>query len=144
MNKKRENPFESIESAHEFVTMLSEEITEAKREIEEHIQLASQSPNLRSKDALQIAHYNLLKLEGHLNNSSRILNDLRTLRRLMFSERPIAVEAQEPADDASTELNAPVAPVITFKPASPTRFTPATVSPAPNRVRAASASHGSD
>jgi hypothetical protein len=38
-------------------------------------------------DALRLAVYNLEKLEMHVNRSSRILNDLRTLRRLLFEER---------------------------------------------------------
>jgi len=31
--------------------------------------------------------YNLAKLEGHITTSRRILNDLRTLRRVLLSER---------------------------------------------------------
>jgi hypothetical protein len=40
-------------------------------------------------DALRIALDNLEKLELHVNRSSRILNDLRSLRRLLFEERDV-------------------------------------------------------
>jgi hypothetical protein len=39
---------------------------------------------------LRIALYNLEKLELHLNRSNRILNDLRTLRRMLLEERTMA------------------------------------------------------
>jgi hypothetical protein len=36
---------------------------------------------------LQIVQFKLDKLEQHLQASSRLLNDLRTLRRLLLEER---------------------------------------------------------
>jgi hypothetical protein len=48
-------------------------------------------------DALRVAAYNVEKLEFHLNRSSRILNDLRSLRRLLFEER--AAQAADNHDD---------------------------------------------
>jgi len=81
------DPFESIESAHDFVSLLCESIAEARRELEIDVENASESGASRRLDALRIAAYNLEKLEIHVNSSSRILNDLRTLRRLLFEER---------------------------------------------------------
>jgi hypothetical protein len=37
--------------------------------------------------ALRIVEFKLDKLEQHLKTSSRLLNDLRTLRRLLLDER---------------------------------------------------------
>jgi hypothetical protein len=43
----------------------------------------------RHRDALLIASYNLAKLEMHMKNSGRILNDLRSLRRLLYEQRQV-------------------------------------------------------
>jgi hypothetical protein len=82
---KMEEQFETLESARDFVALLAETLGEAKRELERDVQRES-SPS-RRLDALRIAAYNVNKLELHLNQSRRILNDLRTLRRLLFEER---------------------------------------------------------
>lgn len=82
-----EKPFESIESALEFVALLCEAIEEARREVEAEIALAQQAGEQRRVQALQVVAYNLTKLAAHMRTSRRILNDLRTLRRLLFGER---------------------------------------------------------
>src|SRR3954469_17663105 len=111
MSKNPENPFESIESAREFITILSDVIAEAKLEVEEHIQQEAGSERSRSLDALRIAHYNLVKLESHVCSSSRILNDLRSLRRLLFAER---APASEPSNAKPVSVAVPdsVAPPV--------------------------------
>jgi hypothetical protein len=49
----------------------------------------------RRKEALQIVAYNLAKLSLHMRTSGRILNDLRSLRRLLLAERePVHVHAK--------------------------------------------------
>src|SRR4051812_29661063 len=88
-----ENPFETIESAREFIAMFSEMIAEAKLEVEEHLQQELGAESERSRDALRIAHYNLVKLEAHMNSSRRIVNHLRSLRKLLFNERPSPIQA---------------------------------------------------
>jgi hypothetical protein len=80
-----EEQFETLESARDFVTLLVETVAEAKRELE--LDLQRESAPSRRLDALRIAAYSVDKLENHLNHSRRILNDLRTLRRLLFEER---------------------------------------------------------
>ncbi len=87
MNSHGENPFETIESAHHFLALLSEAVNDAKREVESDLHRESEPDVTRRVDALRLAVYNLEKLEMHMNRSSRILNDLRTLRRLLFEER---------------------------------------------------------
>ena len=84
----QENEFESLESAHDFVALLAETVTEAKRELTGDVE--REAIPSRRLDALQVALYNLQKLELHVNRTSRILNDLRTLRRLLFEERETA------------------------------------------------------
>lgn len=83
-----EDQFESLESAHTFVALLAESVGETKRELERDVQ--REPITSRRLHALRIALYNLDKLELHINRTSRILNDLRSLRRLLFEERTTA------------------------------------------------------
>jgi hypothetical protein len=80
-----EHQFETLESAHDFVTLLAESVAEAKHELEADVQREPTSS--RRLDALRIALYHLGKLEVHVTRTGRILNDLRSLRRLLFAER---------------------------------------------------------
>jgi len=82
-----ETPFDSIESSHEYVVMLAEAIAEAMAEIDLDMKLAESDRADRRKQALQLVSFNLSKLNSHINSSRRILNDLRTLRRLLLEER---------------------------------------------------------
>jgi hypothetical protein len=81
------NPFESIESAQEYFQYLTEAVLEAKDSVASDI-AAHSSPELRRRqDALRLALYKLERLELHTKSSRRLLNDLRTLRRLLLEER---------------------------------------------------------
>jgi hypothetical protein len=81
-----ENPFNSIESAYEFLRLLAATISEAKRELEADVVREELNPS-RRLDVRRVALYNVKKLEGDINRSRRLLNDLRILRRLLFEER---------------------------------------------------------
>jgi hypothetical protein len=87
MNHRIDATFDSIESAHEFVGLLTAAVVEAKRDIEADIETESGSKVPRRLEALRLALYNVEKLEYHMSKSSRILNDLRSLRRLLLKER---------------------------------------------------------
>ena len=92
-----ETPFDNIESSHQYVAMLAEAIEEARLEVEAEIALMNGAPE-RRKEALQVVAYNLAKLSLHITTSGRILNDLRTLRRLLLAERePAPVRAKAAA-----------------------------------------------
>ncbi len=82
-----ETPFDSIESAQQFVDLLAEAIEEARREIEEEISRVGAGGEERRKQALQLVAYNLTKLSLDMTTSRRILNDLQSLRRLLLNER---------------------------------------------------------
>jgi hypothetical protein len=86
MNAAIENHFESIESAQEFVALLAATIKDAKRDLEGDVAREELNQS-RRLDALRLALYNLKKLDSDLNRCRRVLNDLRTLRRLLFEER---------------------------------------------------------
>jgi hypothetical protein len=83
-----ETPFDSIEGALEYVGLLVESVEEAREDISAEIVEARGEPDAqRRADALQLVAYKLERLAGHARSSRRLLNDLRTLRRLLLDER---------------------------------------------------------
>ena len=82
-----ETPFDNIESSHEYVSLLASAIEEALSEVQADIALAKADHASRRVEALQLVHFNLTRLNSNMNSSRRILNDLRTLRRLLLDER---------------------------------------------------------
>jgi hypothetical protein len=86
-----ETPFDSIEGSHEYVALLADAVDEARRDVEGQIAAAEHDGADRRKEALLLVSYNLAKLNLHITASRRILNDLRTLRRLLLAERGLAV-----------------------------------------------------
>jgi hypothetical protein len=94
-----ETPFDNIESSHRYVSLLAEAIAEALAEVEADIALAETESADRRQDALRIVHLNLSKLNSHMTTSSRILNDLRTLRRLLLDERRLRAAVHHAAGD---------------------------------------------
>ena len=87
MREMQETPFDSIESSHEYVSLLAEAIQEVQRNVEADVAQAEADGAERRKQALLLVSYNLAKLESHITASRRILNDLRSLRRLLLDER---------------------------------------------------------
>ena len=87
MSYRRETPFDNIESAEQFVKLLIEAIKESKCDVDAEIALAEANRSGRSKKALQLVSANLAKLSQHMTTSRRILNHLKTLRRLLLQER---------------------------------------------------------
>ena len=100
MKPRSADPFESIESAQEYISIFSEAIAESRLDIDADVKREAAISHSRRLDALRVAAYNLRLLEQHIRKSSRILNDLRTLRRLLLQERePIAVIVPQVAND---------------------------------------------
>ena len=89
-----ETPFDSIEGSHEYVRMLAEAVNEARRDVEGEIAAAEKDGADRRKEGLLLVSYNLAKLNLHITSSRRILNDLRTLRRLLLAERGLPAETE--------------------------------------------------
>jgi hypothetical protein len=92
VNYKAETPFDNIEGSHEYVALLAESLDEARRDVEAEVAAAEHDRADRRKEALLLVSYNLAKLNLHITSSRRILNDLRTLRRLLLKERGLLVE----------------------------------------------------
>lgn len=81
-----DTPFDSIEGSHRYVALLVEAIEEAQSDIDGEISTAISEKAARRVEALQLVAFNLTKLNAHITSSRRILNDLRTLRRLLLED----------------------------------------------------------
>jgi hypothetical protein len=92
MSKARpaDTTFGSIEGAAEYLGLLLESVNEARVDLAAESALSSAPGMERRREAIQLAVYKLSQLKQHLATSHRLLNDLRTIRRLLFAERQTA------------------------------------------------------
>jgi DNA repair exonuclease SbcCD ATPase subunit len=98
MDYNFETPFDNIESAQKYLTLLSQGLQEATQNAEGDILGEANSQISRRRDALRLVAYKLEKLEQHIKASRRLLNDLRTLRRLLLGERAELVGSEHGTD----------------------------------------------
>jgi hypothetical protein len=80
-------PFDSIEDSLEYIGLLRDAIETSKRSVEAQAVAAQAEGAPRRLEAIQLVAYKLDRLAWHIDGSRRILNDLRTLRRLLLGER---------------------------------------------------------
>jgi hypothetical protein len=73
-------PFETIESAHEFMMVLENVIAEAQTELEG---LLADASDERRTEAVRLALFKISQLDAHTRKSRRILNDLGLIRSLL-------------------------------------------------------------
>jgi len=78
-----EQPFHSIESAHEFMVILENVIAEAQGELQTMLTDANTASDERRSEALRLALFKIAQLEAHTHKSRRILNDLGLIRSLL-------------------------------------------------------------
>jgi hypothetical protein len=83
----RETPFDSVESAYEFVGLLREALDDAYAEIQGDTETAQAEGAERRVQALRLVDLKLNQLRQHTLASLIILNDLRMLRRLLLGDR---------------------------------------------------------
>ena len=99
MAQERETPFDSLESAHEYLSLMREALEEACAAIQQDTAEAQLTQGAeRRLEALRLVDYKLNQLRKHLLASLVLTNDLRTLRRLLLRERDAAPE--KPAGEA--------------------------------------------
>jgi len=92
------NPFESLESAQEFMGLLREAVDEAYGGILDDLDTARQTAGAeRRVDALRVVDHKLNQLRQNVLASLVLLNDLRMLRRLLLGDRKGST-AQPPGD----------------------------------------------
>jgi hypothetical protein len=81
-------PFERIEGAHEYVALLCDGVAGTRDALAADFDEAAREGASRRLDALRLIAYKLDQLHHHTHASKRILNDLRSLRRLLLGEQP--------------------------------------------------------
>jgi len=92
MTQERDSPFETLESAYGFVSLLREAVDDAYASILGETELAQATKGAeRRLDALRVVDHKLNCLRQNVLASLILLNDLRTLRRLLLGERKSAV-----------------------------------------------------
>jgi len=82
-----ERPFDSIESAQEYMNVLATTVLETMGELRQDQEVARQEGEERKALAIGLAIYKLKMLGCYVHKSRRTLNDLRMLRRLILNER---------------------------------------------------------
>jgi len=84
---QQRTPFDRIEGSLEYIGLLRETIQATEVEIQKEVVRAKSERAERRLQALQLVTYKLERLGQHIDTSHRLLNDLRTLRRLLLDER---------------------------------------------------------
>ncbi len=79
--------FDSIESAQDFMKVLADTILDSMKDLNAEQQAAVEEGEPRRAQAIELAIFKLKTLNCHILKSRIILNDLRTVRRLIFNER---------------------------------------------------------
>jgi hypothetical protein len=80
-------PFESIESAYEFMNILAETMMGVMIDPHRDYQIALKERETRRARAIELALFKSKSLTCYVTKSRRMLNDLRTIRRLILNER---------------------------------------------------------
>jgi hypothetical protein len=94
MAEPQDTPFTNIESAYHYVALLREALDEAYHSVEGDLEAALGTPgHERRVEAFRLVSRKLDQLRQHLLASLILLNDLRTLRRLLLGERGQAEDA---------------------------------------------------
>lgn len=86
MSDKTERPFESIESALEFMVLLEEAIGQASVELED---MRQENAGPRQTEAIALALYKMGQLASYTQKSRRILNDLGLIRALLWGKASV-------------------------------------------------------
>jgi len=79
--------FDSIESAQDFMKVLADTILDSMKDLNRDQQAALHDGRERHVQAINLAIFKLKTLSCHVHKSRIILNDLRTVRRLILNER---------------------------------------------------------
>ena len=90
-----DEPFDTIESAYDFMNVLAETVLDAMKDLRRDHQVAIEVGQTRRAQAIELALFKTKMLSCYVHKSRRTLNDLRTIRRLILNERmtPEAVMA---------------------------------------------------
>jgi hypothetical protein len=93
MSDQIEQPFDTIESAHEFMNVLALTALDVIKDLSRDKERALQDGDQRRAQAIDLAVFKLKTLGCYVHKSRRTLNDLRIIRRLILNERLTAASA---------------------------------------------------
>ena len=79
--------FDSIESAQDFMKVLADIVLDSMKDLDTVRQTALREGQPRQAQAIELAIFKLKTLNCHVYKSRILLNDLRTVRRLIMNER---------------------------------------------------------
>ncbi len=82
-----EQPFDSIESAQDFMNVLAATLLDVAKELGAHRKTALEDGHKRRAEGIDLALFKVKMLNCYVHKSRIALNDLRTLRRLIMNER---------------------------------------------------------
>jgi hypothetical protein len=82
---KQQTPFDTIESALEFLQLLQIESRKAQQEVTSLME-QDQAVSPRREEAFRLVIYKLSQLNSHVESSQRVLHDLQALRTLLLRE----------------------------------------------------------
>ena len=82
---KQPTPFDTIESALEFLQLLQTESAKAKQEVTSLME-QDRAASPRREEAFRLVIYKLSQLNSHVESSQRVLHDLQALRTLLLRE----------------------------------------------------------
>jgi hypothetical protein len=104
-----ERPFTTIESAHEYLSLLSDQIAEVMHDVMREIATSTDRKQERRAEAWQTVLYTLTKLQFNTASSRRLVNDLRMLRNLLFrtSDRESEPVTEAPVPQQSADEGRP-------------------------------------
>jgi hypothetical protein len=89
------SPFPSLESAQEYINLLGTAVDDAISDIQQDIEAAGTEHAERRLEALHLVTYKLGRLRHQVSATGRLLNDLRTLRRLLLGERSLKAASSD-------------------------------------------------
>ncbi|HXY39574.1 MAG TPA: hypothetical protein VEQ10_07890 [Vicinamibacteria bacterium] len=95
-----ETPFDSLQGAFDYVSLLLEAVRETRGHVAEDLQQAGAEGAPREAEALKLVAWKLERLESHLAAGRHVLNDLRRLRRVLVGD---ATEVLEQKADPTGE-----------------------------------------
>ena len=82
-----DQPFDTIESAQEFMNVLASTVLDVMKELSDARRQAEREGEERKARAIDLAVFKLKTLGCYVHKSRRALNDLRIIRRLILNER---------------------------------------------------------
>ena len=98
--KRRVSPFDTIESGQEFIEIFEAAIADTVIDVKADLTTASLEQAGRRVEALRLVLHKLERLSSDVAHSRRLLNDLRILRRMLLSERPVRLSQQRKPSNA--------------------------------------------